>query len=60
MEPAGGILVLAVMAVVLRLASANHGSADHGRWRIATQVAIVAAAMTAAVALVGIAGVLAR
>jgi hypothetical protein len=60
MEGAGAILVFAVIAVVLRLASANHRSADHGRGRIAAQVAIAAAAMTAAVALAGLAGTLTR
>ena len=60
MDRAGGILVCAVIAVVLRFASANHRSADHGPWRIAAQVAVTAAAMTAAAALTGLAGVLTR
>jgi hypothetical protein len=49
-----------MIAFVLRLALANHRSADRSRWRIAGQAGIVAGAITVAVTLVGLAGALGR
>lgn len=60
MEWAGAVLAIAVIALVLRLALANHRSASHDPGRTAVQVGAVAAAITASIALVGVAGILAR
>jgi hypothetical protein len=53
-------LTMAVIALVLRLGLANHASADRNPGRIALQIGAVAAAMTAAVTLAGLAGLVAR
>ena len=55
-----GFLTIAVILVVLRLALSNHRSADRSYWGTAAQVAIAAGAMTAAVAIAGLAGALSR
>jgi hypothetical protein len=54
------LVTIGVLALVLRLAFDNHRRVDRSRWRIAGQIAIVAAVMVVGATLVGIAGALSR
>lgn len=60
LERAQAVLAVAVMAWVRRLALANHRSADRDPARIAIHIGGVAAAITWAIGLAAVAGVLSR
>lgn len=60
MEWAGAGLAIAVIALVLRLGLSNHRSADRDPRRTVLQIGAVAVAITAAVTLAGVAGIVGR